>query len=96
MEPERINMVPIKVECHSGYKADEYPKCFYWNDYRFDILEIVDRWYQSDPGPGWPVSNYYKVETAGGGPYIIKHDLEMDAWYLLHPPEFKEPPGGSV
>ena len=40
--------IPIEVECHSGYKADEYPKCFYRDDEKFEIKEISDRWYQGD------------------------------------------------
>ncbi|MEE9572607.1 MAG: hypothetical protein V3W20_06145 [Candidatus Neomarinimicrobiota bacterium] len=75
-------MIPIKVECHSGYKADEYPKCFYWNNDRFEIQEIIDRWYQGDRDPEWPVSNYFRVDTTCGKQYIIKHDIENDEWYL--------------
>ena len=75
-------MIRINVECHSGYKAEEYPKSFYWNDEKFEIIEIIDRWYQADRDPEQPVSNYFKVNTANGGPYIIKHDLENDEWYL--------------
>jgi hypothetical protein len=77
-----IKLILIEVECHSGYKADEYPKCFYWEDKRFDIQEITDRWYQSDTNPEWPVSNYFKVITTNRDQYIIKHDLEEDEWYL--------------
>lgn len=75
-------MIPIKVECHSGYKANEYPKCFYWNNDRFEIQEIIDRWYQGDRDPEWPVSNYFRVDTTCGKQYIIKHDIENDEWYL--------------
>ncbi len=74
--------IPVKVECHSGYKADEYPKCFCRNNKRYDISEITDRWYQSDPGPGWPAANYFKVTAVSGGQYILKHDLREDEWYL--------------
>jgi hypothetical protein len=75
-------MIPIEVECHSGYKADEYPTCFYWNEERYDILEITDRWYQGERDPAWPVSNYFKVDTGSGGPFIIKHELGKDRWFL--------------
>ena len=75
-------MIPIKVESYSGYKADEYPKCFYWDNERFEILEITDRWFQGDSDPEWPVSNYFRVETTSGTQYIIKHDLESGEWHL--------------
>jgi hypothetical protein len=75
-------LIPIQVECHSGYKADEYPKCFFWNDDMFEIQEITDRWYQGELNPEYPVSNYFKVETTCDKQFIIKHDLESDEWYL--------------
>ena len=75
--------VPIKVECHSGYKADEYPVCFYREDRRYDIVEIIDRWYQGDRDPAVPVSDYFKVGTNTGEQFILKHETRNDAWYLL-------------
>jgi hypothetical protein len=77
-----IELIPIEVECHSGYKADEYPKCFYRDDERFEIQEITDRWYQGNRDPKFPVSNYFKVKTDSGEMYLIKHDLDRDEWYL--------------
>jgi hypothetical protein len=78
----QFEMIPVKVECHSGYKADEYPVCFFWKDERYDILEIIDRWYQAESNPEWPVSDYFKVRTFIGGPYILKHEKDSDRWYL--------------
>ncbi len=78
-----LNLIPIRVECHSGYKADEYPICFYYLDNEYVISGITDRWYQSDMNPQWPRSDYFKVETTSGKQYIIKHDLENDLWYLV-------------
>jgi hypothetical protein len=77
-----IRLVPIEVQCHSGYKADEYPKCFLLDNDRFEICQITDRWYQGDSNPEYPVSNYFKVETTCGKQFIIKHELEKDTWYL--------------
>jgi hypothetical protein len=77
-----MELIPIQVACHSGYKADEYPKCFYRDDDKYDIQEITDRWYQGDSDPALPVSNYFKVNTVCGKQFIIKHDLESDEWYV--------------
>jgi len=60
---ENTTLIPIEVECHSGYKADEYPKCFHLNNDRYEIVEIPDRWYQGELDPEWPASNYFKVHT---------------------------------
>lgn len=77
-----MKLIPINVECWSGYKADEYPKCFYLEDVRHEISEVIDRWYQGEYNPEWPVSNYFKVVTSAGAQFIIKHDLQADKWFL--------------
>ena len=77
-----IKPINIKVECYSGFKADEYPKYFHWDNNKFEIYEITDRWYQVANNPEFPASNYFKVETTCGQQFIIKHELENDEWYL--------------
>jgi hypothetical protein len=77
------DLFPIEVECHSGYKADEYPKCFYWYARKFEIKEIVDRWYQGDLNPDFPPANYFKVITTCDEQFIIKHETNSDKWYLI-------------
>ena len=73
---------PICVECFSGYKADEYPKYFYWRNCRFEIIEIMDRWHQGTSNPEFHVTNYFKVDTNCSQQFILKHDIESDEWYL--------------
>ncbi len=75
--------VPIIVDCYSGYRADEYPICFYWNDQRYEIKEILDRWYQEDLNPEWPASDYFKIVATAGEKCILKHVLEKDAWFII-------------
>ena len=77
-----IDLIPIKVECHSGYKTDEYPKYFYWDNLRFEIMEILDRWYQGDLNPEFPPANYFKVKTDDQKIYILKHEVQTDKWFL--------------
>ena len=77
-----MKLIPIEVECHSGYKADEYSKYFSRDNDRFEIRQVTDRWYQGETNSEYPVSNYFKVETTSGERYIIKYDLESDSWYL--------------
>ena len=77
-----MTFVPAEVQCHSGYKADEYPESFMVDNNRFMISEIIDRWYQADSCPEFPVSDYFKVLTTCGLQYILKHDRENDRWYI--------------
>lgn len=77
-----IDLIPVKVECHSGYRADEYPVNFYWDNIRFEIIEILDRWYEGGQNPEFPVANYFKVSSANERIYILKHESIADKWYL--------------
>jgi hypothetical protein len=82
IRPFIMEYIPVKVESYSGYKSDEYPIRFYRDNNKYEILEIIDRWYQSDSSPEWPISNYFKIATLSGSQYILKHDLKSDEWYL--------------
>ncbi|WP_320112639.1 cytoplasmic protein [Draconibacterium orientale] len=77
------DLIAIKVECKAGYKADEYPVLFYWDNLGFEIDEILDRWYQGEQNPAFPVANYFKVRTPDKKTYILKHETKTDKWYLL-------------
>ncbi len=54
------------------------------------VTEILDRWYQVESQPEWPRANYFKVRGDDHREYLLKHDLELDEWYLG-----KEWPQGS-
>jgi hypothetical protein len=77
-----MEWISITVECHSGYKADEYPERFIWNDAVHEIIEIVDRWYQGDRNPDYPVSNYFRVKTSDHKHHLLRHEVQSDAWHI--------------
>jgi hypothetical protein len=78
-----IRLIPVQVECYAGYKDDETPRGFTWNDRRYDIQEIVDRWYQASQDPMIAASDYYKVRTVEGTLFIIRRDRETLVWQLV-------------
>lgn len=78
-----MKLIPIIVECHSGYKSGEFPIAFSWMNIRYEIKEISDRWFQAQSNPGTPKANYFKVRTAEKSIFIIKHNLESDQWFLV-------------
>lgn len=80
-----MDLIPIKVVSHSGYKADEYPVYFYRHNKRYEIKEIRDRWYQYEHHPTGPVADYFKIYTTGNEEYILKHELKSNRWFLIIP-----------
>ncbi|MFA5330476.1 MAG: cytoplasmic protein [Prolixibacteraceae bacterium] len=78
-----MKLIPVQVECHSGYKADEYPVCFYWQNVKYEISEIADRWFQAAHTEAGPVANYFKVKTKGKQEFILKYEIVGDRWFLV-------------
>ena len=76
------DLIKIQVESHSGYKANEYPVSFYWENIRFEIQEIVDRWYEKGVNSDFPAANYFKVKTGDEKIYLLKHEVKKDQWFL--------------
>ena len=75
-------LIPIHAECYAGMKADETPRRFAWGGRCVEVAEVLDRWYQVESLPEWPRADYFKVHGADGHEYLLKHDLELDEWFL--------------
>ena len=76
-------MRSIEVQCHAGHKADESPRRFRPHDRWIEIEQITDRWYQGSGNPEWPIADYFKVADLTGRTYLLRHDREVDMWYLV-------------
>lgn len=73
--PSDIKMPTLKVECHSGYKADEKPVSFILDEKKLMIEEIIDQW----RGPEF---EYFKVLADDGKAYLLRYDERNDEWVL--------------
>ena len=78
-----MELIPVKVECHSGYKADEYPVRFYFGKFSIDIIDVVDRWYQANKNTVFPEANYFKVLSRDKKQFILKQEQKSGKWFLL-------------
>ena len=65
----------LKVNCYSGYKADERPLSFEMNEKKYEVIEILDQWYGKD-------QTYFRIRADDGNLYILRHELEDDIWDL--------------
>jgi len=67
----------IRVECYSGFKADERPVRFFLGERGYQVLEIQDQWYG-------PESTYFKVRAEDGGFYILRNarSEQTSSWFL--------------
>jgi hypothetical protein len=71
----------ISVECYSGHRADERPVAFRLRDRRFEVEQIVDRWYEGGVEPGRPELHYFKIRTNDGQLFLLRHDVLFDVWF---------------
>jgi hypothetical protein len=65
----------IKVDCYSGYKADERPVRFTLGDQLMEVTEVEDQWYS-------PSLRYFRVRASDGNTYFLSHDEDKDCWHL--------------
>jgi len=68
-------MIGLRVECYAGYKGEETPRVFYIGEHRFEVKEVLDRWLAPD-------HRYFKVTCQEDSLYILRHDVQSNAWEL--------------
>lgn len=69
--PER----PIRVECYSGFKADERPLRIELRDGFHDVTEVEDKWYS-------PGGAFFRIRLANGDRYVLRHIEGQDVWTI--------------
>jgi hypothetical protein len=67
----------VRVECYSGYKADERPLRFILAEQCYEVAEVLDQWY----GPGYVC---FRLRADDGNVYILRHTSrgQEDHWTL--------------
>lgn len=79
----------IEVECYSGHRADERPVAFTLRDQRFEVEEVVDRWYEGGLEPGRPELRYFKIRTTEGRHFLLRYNALFDAWSTTLPEDHR-------
>jgi hypothetical protein len=68
-------MSDMRVECYSGYRADESPLRFSLRGREFEVQELDGRWYSPD-------ATYFRVRASDGNFYVLRHDEGQNIWSL--------------
>ncbi len=76
----------IDVSTYSGFKADERPVAFIWQGRKYQLQEIIDRWYEGGLKPGAPGLSYFKVRADDGRDYLLRYNSLFDEWAIVIPP----------
>jgi len=67
--------IPLSVECHAGFRAEETPRRFKIGGTVRVVVEVLDCWLA-------PAHRYFKVLADDGGTWILRHDPGQDCWEL--------------
>jgi hypothetical protein len=77
----------VEVECYSGHRANERPLAFTFEGRRWEVVEVIDWWYEGGVRPGRPALDYFKVKTAEGRVFLLRYNFLFDAWAVRVPPK---------
>jgi hypothetical protein len=81
-------MSELRVVCRAGDGRPELPVRFGTGEALREIVEIEDSW----PGEGY---RYFRVLTADGGRFVLRHDERLDRWSLHSFQSRPSQPGGA-
>lgn len=59
----------LRVECYSGYKAEQRPVRFYLGENRCEVEEVLDQWFSPD-------AIYFRVRADDGNFYVLRHQVD--------------------
>lgn len=65
----------VKVECYSGFRADERPLRILFASQTLQVTEVEDRWYS-------PGATFFRVLTSNGERYVLRREDAQDVWTL--------------
>lgn len=65
----------VRVECYSGFKADERPLRVHLGGRTLEITAVEDRWYS-------PGETYFRILTVDGDRYVLRRTEAQDVWVL--------------
>ena len=68
--------VNIEVAAYSGYKANERPLYFRFEQKKLSVVDVLDRWYGEE-------HDYFKVLADDGKVYLIRWHRLLDSWALM-------------
>lgn len=68
----------MRVDCYSGWRADERPIRFELNGREYAIEAVLDQWYGPD-------HIFFKVRAENGEVYVLRHETRSgsDAWAVV-------------
>ena len=61
----------------------ERPTAFYHENKRYEVVEVLDRWYEGGLNPKGLKLDYFKVRAGDGLEYVLRYNSLFDVWSLM-------------
>lgn len=68
-------LLGIGVECYAGHRGEQTPRTLILGNRRIAVAGVLDAWLA-------PEYRYFKLRSADGDTYIVRHDERTDTWEL--------------
>lgn len=81
----------ITVVTRDHYQGAQDPIAFHWRNNRYEVEEIMDRWYEGYMDSTRVPLRYFRVKTTGGRIFTLRYHEFFTAWSLLIRAEETEP-----
>jgi hypothetical protein len=65
----------VGVECYAGHRGEQTPRTLLLGDRCVVVAEVLDAWLAPD-------YRYFKLRSADGDTYLVRHDERTDSWEL--------------
>jgi hypothetical protein len=80
-----MRLEPIEVRTRDEYRGGQEPVEVLWRGKWYQVAHILDRWYEGGMSPTRLPMRYFRVETAQGDRFILRHHEFFNAWSLVAP-----------
>lgn len=67
--------IRVAVDCYAGHRGEQTPRAFTLGERRIEVTEVLDAWLAPD-------HRYFKVKSADGHTYVLRHDVTGGRWEL--------------
>jgi len=71
------------VDCTCSTSTVQEPRRLKIGHAVYEIVQVIDRWYEGPRRAGDPVRRYFKVRSRGGCLFLISHEEGAAAWFLV-------------
>jgi hypothetical protein len=72
----------IEVSTHDEYRGAQEPVSFVWRGKKYNVEQIVDRWYEGRIDSTRMPMLYFRVKTRSGELFLIRYHEFFRVWSI--------------